>query len=148
MTASKEIETRTSLELLQTIFSMGGFGRGIGETLGLRGISAEIGKVVVEGTPTQDHHNPHGAVHGGYIATLLDAAMGLAVQTQLDVGVRFATTNLNITYLRAVTGDIERLRAEANILHAGRKQFVTEAKIVDLAGNVYAHGVGTFRAAS
>src|ERR1700730_6425924 len=41
--------------------------------------SAEPGVVVMHSTPAFRHYNPIGSVHGGYAATLLDSAMGLAV---------------------------------------------------------------------
>lgn len=145
MSVPEEIAARSSLEHLRAVFVAGGFERGIGETLGMRGLSAEFGKVVLEGAPTGDHHNPQGTVHGGYLATLLDAAMGLAVQTQLAPGGRFATTNLNVTYLRAVPGDTVLIRAEASVLHSGRSLSYAEAEVVDSSGKVYAHGTATFR---
>ena len=50
--------------------------------------SAEPGVVVIHSIPGFRHYNPIGSVHGGYAATLLDSAMGLAVHTQLPAGHR------------------------------------------------------------
>ena len=38
--------------------------------------------------------NPMGGVHGGIAATLLDTVMGCAVQTALDAGEAYTTTDL------------------------------------------------------
>lgn len=138
-------EAKSSLQLLREVFAAGGFGLGIGETLGIRGISADHGHVVLEGAPTSAHHNPNGTVHGGYIATMLDAAMGLSVQTQLETTSRYATANINISYIRAVTPDVATLRSQAKVLHAGRGIVFTEASVVDDAGKLYAHATATFR---
>jgi uncharacterized protein (TIGR00369 family) len=148
MTSSEDAEAHPSLAHLRAVFAAGGFGLGIGETLGMRGVRADPGQVVIEATPTAAHHNPLGAVHGGYIATMLDAAMGLAVQTQVDIGGRYATTNLNIAYLRAVAADVPVLRSEARVVHGGRSLVFAEARVVDMAGRVYAHGSATFRVAA
>lgn len=53
----------------------------IARTLGYDVTEAEQGRVVVTITPTDDHLNPAGTVHGGLTATLLDTCMGLAVLT-------------------------------------------------------------------
>jgi uncharacterized protein (TIGR00369 family) len=114
MTAGSQGHSETGLKLLRDIFAAGGFGQGIGRTLGLAGVSADPGVVVLAGDPTEDHQNPLGTVHGGYVATLLDGAMALALQTCLDPGTPYATTDLNINYLRAVPlngGTVPRRRA-------------------------------------
>jgi acyl-coenzyme A thioesterase PaaI-like protein len=43
-------------------------------------VEVERGRVVFEVTPGEQHYNPLGAVHGGYISTPLDSCMGSAVQ--------------------------------------------------------------------
>lgn len=47
-------------------------------------IEAEHGRVVFEGTPSQRFLNPLGTIHGGWISTLLDSAMGCAVHSTLS----------------------------------------------------------------
>jgi hypothetical protein len=61
-------------------------------TLGYDVVAAERGRVLVAVEPSEDHLNPAGTVHGGLAATLLDSAMGLAVQSTLDKG--FAQTTV------------------------------------------------------
>src|SRR3712207_8547765 len=45
---------------------------GIGETLDIRLIEVEEGRVILEATPDLHHYNPIGTVHGGFAATMLD----------------------------------------------------------------------------
>src|ERR1700720_1662193 len=45
--------------------------------------TAEPGVVAFHSIPGFRHYNPIGAVHGGYAATLLDSAMGLAGPSML-----------------------------------------------------------------
>src|SRR5258707_15558646 len=51
--------------------------------------TAEPGVVVMHSIPGLRHYNPIGSVHGGYAATLLDSAMGLAVHSMLPPGIGY-----------------------------------------------------------
>src|SRR5580700_11208126 len=53
--------------------------------------------------PREDLENLAGALHGGVAASLLDNALGAAVQSLLPAGARSATLNLNVSYLRGLT---------------------------------------------
>src|ERR1700730_1395488 len=59
----------------------------IARTLGYDIAEAENGRVVVTAEPKDIHLNPAGTVHGGLTATMLDSAMGLAIQSTLDRGI-------------------------------------------------------------
>ena len=106
----------SGLETLRETFAQGGFGRGIGRTLGLVGTDVAFGKVTLQGHPTPDHYNPAGAVHGGYVATMLDGAIALAVYSTLAADTRYSTLDLKITYLRPLTESSGPVRAEARLL--------------------------------
>ena len=56
----------------------GGLMAPIGRTIGFELVEVERGMVVFEGRPDRRVFNPLGAVHGGYAATLLDSACGIA----------------------------------------------------------------------
>ena len=47
--------------------------------------------------------NLQGFAHGGVLATLADAAMGLSVRSALEPGRRHVTVELSVHYLRPVT---------------------------------------------
>src|SRR4051812_8256134 len=68
----------------------------IAALLGFRPIEVEEGRVVFAATPGFDHLNPLGAVHGGYIATLLDSCMGCAVHSRLAAGQGYTTLELKV----------------------------------------------------
>ena len=55
--------------------------------------------------PGEPHYNPIGVVHGGVAMTLLDSAMGCAVQTQLPAGAAYTTLEVKVNFLRALTAD-------------------------------------------
>jgi uncharacterized protein (TIGR00369 family) len=133
----------SGLETLQKTFANGGFGRGIGRTLGLVGTSVDFGKVTLQGRPTPDHYNPAGVVHGGYVATLLDGAIALAVYSTLAADTPYSTLDLKITYLRPLTEDSGPVRAEATVLHSGRTVASAEARLLDKDDKLCAHATGT-----
>ena len=63
----------------------------ISRTLNFRLTEAEKGRAVFRGIPLFEHYNPLGTVHGGWPATILDSALGCAVQTMLPKGVGYTT---------------------------------------------------------
>ena len=60
----------------------------IAQTLGYDVTEAVSGRVVVAAEPSGSHLNPAGTVHGGFVATLLDSCMGLAIQSNSGEGRR------------------------------------------------------------
>lgn len=134
----------TGLAMIQGVFAAGGFKRGLGSTLGITGREASEGRVVLVGSPNEDHYNPLGSVHGGYAATMLDAAVALALQTLLPTGTAYATTDLNITYLRPLTADSGPVRAEGAIIHSSRSMALGEARVFDREDRLCAHAKATF----
>jgi acyl-coenzyme A thioesterase PaaI-like protein len=77
-------ETNAAPDGLQQLQAMldGGFKEAIGQTLGFDLVEVERGRVVFEGKPDRSVYNPFGAVHGGYAATLLDSACGIATHSR------------------------------------------------------------------
>jgi uncharacterized protein (TIGR00369 family) len=115
----------------------------ISATLGFNLVEAEKGLVVFCGTPSFEHYNPLGGVHGGYTATLLDSCMACAVHTTLDAGFAYTTVEIKINYVRAINDKSGLLRAEGKVIHAGRQIATAEGRLVDANGKLYAHGTTT-----
>ena len=67
--------------------------------------TAEPGVVAFQSIPGFRHYNPIGSVHGGYAATLLDSAMGLAVHTMLPPGSGYTTLEFKISFIKGMTKD-------------------------------------------
>ena len=63
----------------------------IGRTLDFRLVEIGDGLAVFEGTPDERTYNPMGTVHGGYAATLLDSACGIATHSRLAPGQGYTT---------------------------------------------------------
>ena len=133
----------SNLASLRTVFAAGGFPRGLGRTLGVVGTEADEGHVLLVGTPTEDHYNPLGSVHGGYVAAMLDSAIALAVYTVLPPGAGYTTTDLKVAYLRAVFASTGPVQAEGRVINKGRTMLLGEAKLTDREGRLCAHATGT-----
>src|SRR5690348_10309528 len=56
----------------------------------------EEGRAAFAVTPAEYHYNPIGVAHGGLACTLLDSAMGCAVQTMLPAGTGYTTLELKV----------------------------------------------------
>jgi uncharacterized protein (TIGR00369 family) len=115
----------------------------IGEAAGIWPVSVEAGKVIFEAMPSSRFYNPIGIVHGGWIATLLDSAMGCAVHSTLPPGRTFVTLEMKTVFVKAVLESTGKLRCEGTLLHAGRRTASSEGKIYDGSGNLIAHGSET-----
>ena len=88
---------------------------------------------------------PGAPVHGGVLATLVDAAVGGALGTYGSAatgGVDQATLDLNVTFITAARGDA--LLAEGRILRRGRSIAFGETRVTDAAGTLVALGRATY----
>jgi uncharacterized protein (TIGR00369 family) len=101
------------------------------------------GRVVFAAEPSEYHYNPLGTVHGGVMATLLDSALGCAVQSMLPAGTSYTTLELKINYLRPITVKTGTVYAEGKIIHLGGRVATAEGRLTDAAGKLYAHGTTT-----
>ena len=115
----------------------------IARTLSFQLVEVSHGRAVFQGTPGVDHLNPMRSVHGGWYATLLDSALGCAVHTMMPPGRGYTTAELHVNLVKSIPLDIQRVRAEANVLHCGRQLATAEARLVGPDGTLYAHGTTT-----
>jgi uncharacterized protein (TIGR00369 family) len=136
--------TMTGMEYMTAIVSGEMPPPPIAVTMRLRPVELAEGRVVFEGEPGEEHYNPIGVVHGGYAATLLDSALGCAVHTTLPAGVGYTSLGLEAKYVRPITRDTGRVLCEATVLHGGRKQATSEARLTAAdSGKLLAHGQAT-----
>jgi uncharacterized protein (TIGR00369 family) len=108
---------------------------------GAEWVEIEPSRVVAALEPAEWMFNPSGAVYGGVTATVLDIALGAAVQTTLPAGAGYATTDLHTRFIRAMTADTGRVLATATVVHAGRRHAVADGRVeVEATGKVIATG--------
>jgi len=105
--------------------------------------TAERGRVVFAMMPEEKLYNMIGSVHGGIITTLMDNALGSAVQSVLPAGRVATTMDLHTRFHRPVTAATGKVFADAHVVHAGRRTATSEGHLVDAHGTVYATGTST-----
>jgi uncharacterized protein (TIGR00369 family) len=139
----KQAMSMSGIDFLQAIIAGKLPAPPIARTLNYSLVEIEPGRAVFAGTPTTDHYNPLSCVHGGYIATLLDSAMGCAVHSKLEAGQFYTTLEFKVNFMRPVLDSTGEVKAIGTLLHLGKRSATAEAKLVDAAGKVYAHATTT-----
>jgi uncharacterized protein (TIGR00369 family) len=113
------------------------------ELLGWKALELEPGRVKVRYTARREFGNPQGAIQGGFLAAMLDDAMGPALFTTLH-GDQFAPTiELKVNYMRpARPGPII---AEGRVVHRTRSLAFLEGTLSTEDGDLIATGTATAR---
>ena len=115
-------------------------------TLGIEVAAASEGAATLRlrARPDLETRRP-GALHGGAVASLIDAAGSAALLTTRAeddaTWAGFASTDLNVSYLAAAVSD---LAAAARVLRAGRSVAFTAVEVTGEDGAVVAVGRVTY----
>ena len=116
---------------------------GMARLMNMRLVEVSEGRAVFAVEPDERHYNGLGIAHGGLAATLLDSALGCAINTVMPAGRVFTTLEMKINYVRPMRRETGEVRCEAEVLHAGSRVATAEGRILDAAGKLYAHGTAT-----
>lgn len=103
----------------------------VADLLGFEIRSIGEGEVTFAYTPSLEHYNGIGLVHGGIAATLLDTAMGCAVQTLLPKGTAVSTLDISVRYVRPITVRTGLVFATGTTVHRGRRTATAEGRVVE-----------------
>lgn len=104
---------------------------------------ASDGVAVFRGIPLLEHCNPAGTVHGGWVSTLLDSALGCCVQTKLPAGTGYTTIEFKVNLIRPLFASSGEVVCEGRVVHLGRTTAVSEATLKTLDGKLIAMGTET-----
>lgn len=116
----------------------------IAETMGFTIIAVDTGKVTFVAEPGEHLYNPIGVVHGGFAMTLLDSAMGCAVQTMLAVGEVYTSVETKVNFVRPITLNTGRVVCEGTLVHRGGTIATAEGRLIaEQSGKLLAHGITT-----
>jgi len=143
VTPLEVMATMTGLDFVRAIFDGRLPAPPIMQTVEPFDSTAAPGVVAFHSTPGFRHYNPIGSVHGGYAATLLDSAMGLAIHTALPAGTGYTTLEFKISFIKGMTKDTGIVRSEGRTLNVGRRTATAEARITDTKGRLLAHATTT-----
>ena len=113
----------------------------VARLIGFRMTKCEQGEATFELEAGPQHANPMGTLHGGILADVSDASMGMAYASTLPDGWTFTTIEHKINYMRPVWSD--RLVAVGRVIKAGKLIALLECDITDSKGNLVAHATST-----
>ena len=111
-------------------------------TIPMKPTLIESGQVTFEVQADQHHLNPLGDVHGGFAATVLDTVTGCAIHTVLEAGAGYGTIDLNIKMCRPIPQN-RPLTAIGQLINTSKNLAISEGKIIDEDGKLYAHATAT-----
>jgi uncharacterized protein (TIGR00369 family) len=114
-------------------------------TLGLVCVDkSEPGRTVWRASVDERFLNPAGVLQGGFLAAMLDSAMGAsAVTTVGERRVTVANTEMKVSFLRSVALN-DTLTCVATVLKAGRVISFLEAKVTNAEGHLVATASSTY----
>jgi uncharacterized protein (TIGR00369 family) len=118
---------------------------GFRQLVGYRLLDWKDGEAAITLTIGPRHLNRAGALHGGVISTLIDAAGGYAGTYCAVPGHarRCVTVSLNTQYLAQTKSGV--LTARARVRGGGKRLFIASAEVHDAAGMLLAIGEGVYR---
>ena len=132
----------TGLQLLQAMAAGHIPPASISETIPMKPTEIKNGQVTFEVQADKRHLNPLGGGHGGFAATVLDTVTGCAIHTVLEAGVGYGTIDLNIKMCRPIPKD-HPLIAIGDVINVSKNLAISEGKIIDEHGKLYAHATAT-----
>jgi len=97
--------------------------------VGIRVLHTHADGVTIGCTLRDDLKNLAGVMHGGVLATLADAAAGIALIRHFDGRRSATTTDLKINYLRPISEG--KLLARAYLLRIGKHLCVSRVDLTD-----------------
>lgn len=117
-----------------------------GRLLGMDFEIPEAGKVIYHMTITKDHLATPMASHGGALAGLLDAALGVACLSKVcEQGKIVSTVTMNVQFMApALLND--SLITTAEVTKSGNRILFAEAVVKNAAGDRIASGTATMNA--
>jgi uncharacterized protein (TIGR00369 family) len=112
------------------------------KTLGIKIVELSEGRSLVEMMVDPKHHNMSATMHGGIMADIADAAMGIAIATTIAPEEDFTTMEMKISFFRPhIKGP---LRAEGTVAKRGKRVAFAEAVLTNAQNQIVAKANGTW----
>lgn len=90
-----------------------------------------------------EFHQAGGAIHGGFIASLIDTAGVGAVLSKVEHSAMGGSINMTVNYLTTARG--VDLLAESRVIRRGRSVVFVEVSVTSPTGEHVAHGSVTYK---
>src|SRR5256712_7830308 len=112
------------------------------KALGIKILELSEGRSIVEMQVDEHLHNMSATMHGGVMADIADAAMGIAISTTISPDEDFTTMEMKISFLRPhIKGP---LRAEGTVAKRGKRVAFAEAGLTNKQDQIVAKDHGTW----
>lgn len=112
------------------------------QLLGIELDEIDAGRAVMSMPMAEKLRQPHGLLHGGATASLIDTATAFAVISVLAEGEKASTVDLTVHYLRPVIN--EQTVCTARIVKAGKRLLTVSADVVNDQGKLVATAISTY----
>lgn len=134
--APDELTGRTGLDIVDGLASER-IARGpLAGMLDLHLADVERGSVTATFTPQDWMSNYLGSIQGGILITAADLVNGLVAQTLTAVDQQYRILDLRVDFIRSPATDGPDIRAEAEVVRAGRRLALIESRLLDDSGQV------------
>jgi acyl-CoA thioesterase len=110
--------------------------------IGMELIELKVGEATLQLKMREELRQPHGLLHGGATASLIDTATAFANVTVLKENEKAATVDLSIHYLRPVLEGT--IICTAKVIKAGKRLSTISAEVVNEDGKLIATALSTY----
>lgn len=130
--------TDDHLEIAKSVLHNNDFAKMIGMKL----VEMKPNEATIEIEMRDQLRQPHGLLHGGVTATLIDTAMAFAVITCLTREEKASTVDLSVHYLRPHLDG--KISCTAKIIKSGKRLLTVSAEVINEQGKLIATSLATY----
>ena len=110
--------------------------------LGMELVELKSGEAVLRLEMRDELRQPHGILHGGATASVIDTATAFAVVSVLADDEKASTVDLTVHYLRPVIEGA--ITCKARVVRGGRRLLTVSADVFDDQGKLIATALSTY----
>jgi uncharacterized protein (TIGR00369 family) len=110
--------------------------------LGMQLVGLKPGEAVLRMKMREELRQPHGVLHGGATASIIDTATAFAVISVLPEGEKATTVDLTVHYLRPVVEGA--ITCTAKVVRGGRRLLTVSAEVANDEGKLIATALSTY----
>lgn len=114
----------------------------VAKMIGMKLVDITPGEATISIDMRNELRQPHGVLHGGITATLIDTTMAFAVITRLAEGEKATTIDLTVHYLRPHTEGI--VTCTAKVVRAGKRIITLTAEALNSENKIIATAVSAY----
>ena len=133
-----QVAEKSGLEVMQSVIRGELPNGNMATTMNYMIMEVSPGHAVVQGNPQENVLNVQGFVHGGWFATIMDAAVGNAIHSMLPPGKGYSTLDLSVKMIRALSPSVGRVRAIGTAVQVGRQIATAEGRLIGPDGKLHA----------